>query len=121
VSYGSASHAKGVAPKPRSGEGGRHPNNVIIGSLVASFAGMERRFVYTLQSLRDSNKHYVGLTCDPQKRLEWHNAGRCSHTAKWGPWKLSVSIEFSDERHATAFERYLKSGSGRAFAKRHFD
>jgi hypothetical protein len=31
-----------------------------------------------------------------------------------------VSIEFPSEKAARRFERYLKSGSGRAFAKRHF-
>jgi len=41
-------------------------------------------------------------------------------TAALRPWSLLVSIEFSTERAASAFERYLKSGSGRAFAKRHF-
>jgi hypothetical protein len=29
-------------------------------------------------------------------------------------------MEFSTECNALAFERYLKSGSGCAFAKRHF-
>ena len=36
------------------------------------------------------------------------------------PWSLVVSIEFQTEREAVRFEKYLKSGSGRAFAKRHF-
>jgi hypothetical protein len=31
-----------------------------------------------------------------------------------------VSLEFANEQSALQFERYLKSGSGRAFAKRHF-
>jgi hypothetical protein len=48
-----------------------------------------------------------------------HNAGACTHTAKHRPWLLDVVIEFADERRAVAFERYLKSGSGVAFAKRH--
>jgi putative endonuclease len=34
---------------------------------------------------------------------------------------LHVVIAFSDEARAIRFERYLKSGSGRAFAKRHFE
>jgi hypothetical protein len=36
------------------------------------------------------------------------------------PWSLVVSLEFADAVTARRFERYLKSGSGRAFAKRHF-
>jgi hypothetical protein len=31
-----------------------------------------------------------------------------------------VSLEFRNESQAALFEKYLKSGSGRAFAKRHF-
>ena len=50
-----------------------------------------------------------------------HNTGRCPHTASRRPWQLHVVIEFSDENRAIRFERYLKSGSGRAFAKRHFE
>jgi len=42
------------------------------------------------------------------------------HTASGKPWIIDVIVEFSDERRALAFERYLKSGSGNAFAKRHF-
>ncbi len=36
------------------------------------------------------------------------------------PWSVVVSIEFQTERDAVRFEKYLKSGSGRSFAKRHF-
>jgi hypothetical protein len=45
--------------------------------------------------------------------------GSCIHTAKYRPWSIDVVIEFADERRAVAFERYLKSGSGVAFAHRH--
>jgi hypothetical protein len=36
------------------------------------------------------------------------------------PWSLVVSMEFTTAKAASAFEKYLKSGSGRAFSKRHF-
>jgi hypothetical protein len=39
----------------------------------------------------------------------------------YAPWELVVSVSFPDNRQALAFERHLKSGSGRAFARRHFD
>jgi hypothetical protein len=44
----------------------------------------------------------------------------CSNTADGCPWEVDVVIEFRDERRAVAFERYLKSGSGCAFANRQF-
>ena len=81
----------------------------------------EKRFVYVLRSERDPRRHYVGLTADVRSRLSDHNAGDSAHTAKFRPWRLAVSIEFEMANQATEFERYLKTGSGRAFAKRHFE
>jgi len=80
----------------------------------------EKRFVYVLRSSVEPARHYVGLTADVAERLTAHNAGQSVHTAGMKPWTLVVSIEFQDERVARRFEHYLKSGSGRAFAKRHF-
>jgi predicted GIY-YIG superfamily endonuclease len=78
------------------------------------------RFVYILRSESRPEEPYIGRTRDVAKRLWWHNHGPDGYTKKHRPWALLVSIEFSDERTAIAFERYLKSGSGRAFAQRHF-
>jgi predicted GIY-YIG superfamily endonuclease len=80
---------------------------------------IEKRFVYILRSTRDPNRYYTGLTSDVGPRLEAHNAGRCRHTMTGRPWSVDVVIEFRDEARALALERYLKSGSGVAFAKRH--
>jgi predicted GIY-YIG superfamily endonuclease len=80
-----------------------------------------KRFVYVLKSAARERHFYIGLTADAPARLADHNAGRCPHTARYRPWQLHVIIELSDEQRAVRFERYLKSGSGRAFAKRHFD
>lgn len=80
----------------------------------------ERLFVYVLRSDVDAARHYVGLTANVTNRIVAHNAGQSVHTARNRPWSLVVSIEFRNERIARRFEHYLKSGSGRAFAKRHF-
>lgn len=82
---------------------------------------MAKRFVYVLKTNDVTPRCYVGITSDVAHRLVWHNEGHCVHTAKHRPWTIHVIIEFADEPHALVFERYLKSGSGRAFAKRHFD
>lgn len=79
-----------------------------------------KHLVYVLESARNRERHYIGLTSDVPARLAAHNDARSLHTAKHGPWKLLVAIEFTDEDRAARFERYLKTGSGRAFAKRHF-
>jgi predicted GIY-YIG superfamily endonuclease len=80
----------------------------------------DKRRVYVLKSATPKARYYVGLTSDVHARLADHNAGRCPHTARHRPWQLHVTIELPDERRAIEFERYLKSGSGRAFATRHF-
>jgi predicted GIY-YIG superfamily endonuclease len=78
------------------------------------------KYVYLLESLAKPGKKYIGITSDLNKRISAHNAGKSSHTNKFKPWKIVVTIQFADNRKADAFEKYLKSGSGHAFAKRHF-
>jgi putative endonuclease len=80
----------------------------------------EKRFVYILRSDAVSTRHYTGITSNVPARLEWHNHGPCGCTVSQRPWSVAVTIEFPTEKDARRFERYLKSGSGRAFAKRHF-
>jgi putative endonuclease len=76
------------------------------------------KYVYILESL-DGEHFYVGVTDDVSARLFKHNAGEVPHTSKFRPWKLKSYVTFSNEERAFAFERYLKSGSGRAFTKKH--
>ena len=82
------------------------------------------QYVYILQSLKYPDRYYVGCTNDVAERVRRHNAGqsasRSRHSSMYGQWKLVVQIGFEDKAKAFAFEKYLKSGSGRAFAKRHF-
>ncbi|MEI6970242.1 MAG: GIY-YIG nuclease family protein, partial [bacterium] len=65
-------------------------------------------------------RHYVGTTEDIAARLAKHNHGSVPHTAKHRPWRIETCIAFSCVAKALAFETYLKSGSGREFARRHF-
>jgi len=76
------------------------------------------KFVYILVCIADPTRHYVGLTDDVQARLASHNARKVAHTSKYAPWRLSTFIGFTDHARAVAFERYLKSRSGRAFSKK---
>ena len=61
---------------------------------------------------------YTGLTDDLEARLNKHNEGGCSHTAKYRPWRIETAIAFRSREKAATFETYLKSHSGRAFAKK---
>jgi predicted GIY-YIG superfamily endonuclease len=75
-------------------------------------------YVYILQSIADSERHYTGVTEDLMAPLARHNAGEVPHTSKFRPWRLNTYVEFSDDERAFAFEKYLKSSSGRAFSKK---
>ena len=77
-------------------------------------------YVYMLQSCERPERHYTGLTVDLDARLKKHNEGGCPHTAKHRPWRVQTAISFRSRRKATEFEKYLKTHSGRAFAKKHF-
>jgi putative endonuclease len=76
------------------------------------------KYVYILECLTDPDRHYTGITNDLKARIAKHNAGEVPHTSKFKPWRLNTYIAFSDETRSFAFEKYLKSASGRAFAKK---
>jgi predicted GIY-YIG superfamily endonuclease len=77
-------------------------------------------YVYLIECESDPTKRYVGFTDDLKQRLRDHNAGKSKHTAGLGPWLLVTYVGFRDRDKALGFERYLKVGSGHAFARRHF-
>ena len=77
------------------------------------------KYVYLLQSICNPNKRYIGISSDLNKRIKEHNTGKSPHTNKFKPWNVIVAIRFEDNNKAEAFEKYLKSGSGHAFANRH--
>jgi len=75
-------------------------------------------FVYIIQSEKYPTRFYTGFTTDVEKRLEAHNNGQSTHTSKFKPWRLKTYLAFSDKEQALKFERYSKTPSGRAFAKK---
>jgi putative endonuclease len=79
---------------------------------------MRMTYVYILRSVQHLDRYYVGVTADLRARLAKHNAGEVSHTSKYAPWAIKTYVAFSDREQAFAFEKYLKSPSGRASAKK---
>ena len=77
------------------------------------------KYVYILQGKQSTEHFYTGITDDLSARLAKHNAGEVAHTSKYRPWQIETCVAFTDDVRAFAFEKYLKSGSGRAFAKKH--
>ncbi|MEQ1863071.1 MAG: GIY-YIG nuclease family protein [Micropepsaceae bacterium] len=76
------------------------------------------KHVYILRCQSDPDRYYTGITDDVQARIAKHNAGGVPHTSKYVPWALKTYVAFTDEAQAFSFEKYLKSASGRAFAKK---
>jgi len=72
-------------------------------------------YVYILVSEANDPVHYTGITRSLQQRLLEHSRGKCPNSSAH-PFQFAIK----SERKARAFEKYLKSGSGREFARRHF-
>jgi len=75
-------------------------------------------YVYINRSVDFPDQEYTGATGDLKQRMKDHDVGKSSHTAKFAPWKLLWYCAFTDKCKALEFEKYLKSHSGRAFAKK---
>ena len=79
---------------------------------------MKFYYVYILQSEINPDRFYTGFTENLDSRLNSHNRGDNSHTSKYMPWRIKTAVAFADRQRALDFEAYLKSPSGRAFAKK---
>ena len=76
--------------------------------------------MYYIYSLKCKDGFYVGCTDNVQERLERHQRGRVPATADRLPISLEFYFTIEDKYKAFEFEKYLKSGSGRAFINKHF-
>ncbi len=68
----------------------------------------------------ERSRYYTGLTGNLEDRLMAHNSGRVPHTAKYRPWRIETFVAFRNRQKAVAFEKYLKTHSGRAFTRKRF-
>ena len=75
-------------------------------------------YVYLLESISEPSERYIGFTANLKDRLKRHNADEALHTAKFRPWRMVTYLAFTDRVKALAFEKYLKVGSGHAFARK---
>jgi len=75
--------------------------------------------MYYVYSLKMREGYYVGCTNDLKDRIGRHQKGQVSTTKEKLPFKLIFYFAIDNKPKAFEFEKYLKSGSGRAFLKRH--
>lgn len=69
--------------------------------------------VYLLKC--SDNTIYTGCTSNLQERINRHERGDINYTRTRLPVELITYIVFKEKHKAFYFERYLKSGSGKAF------
>ena len=77
-------------------------------------------YVYLLRSINNPSKTYIGYTTNLKQRIDTHNSGGSLYTEQDRPWQLVIYLAFDFQEKALAFEKYIKIGSGHAFAKKHF-
>jgi putative endonuclease len=77
------------------------------------------RFWYVYILMCKGEKSYVGCARDLKSRIKRHRLGYVPATKGLRPMELTAYFAFEDKYKAYRFEKYLKSGSGRAFLKRH--
>ena len=75
-------------------------------------------YVYILKCC--DNSPYTGFTENLKERFRRHINGHVPATKQRLPLDLIFYCAFNDKYKALEFEKYLKSGSGRAFMHRHF-
>ena len=74
-------------------------------------------YVYIIQSQIDKS-YYTGSTENLKNRLKEHNTGRAKFTSTKGDYMLVWYCAFNEKKKALDFEKYLKQGSGFAFARK---
>jgi putative endonuclease len=76
--------------------------------------------VYVLQSLAHPDRQFVESAAQVASRVATHNAGHSPLTASYRPWRLVAVVQFGSEDAAVRFEKFLKTGAGRALARQYF-
>ena len=73
-------------------------------------------FVYVLVSTV-SNRTYVGITVDPDRRLQEHNGelpGGAKYTRAWRPWRIArVHGPMTSRSEASRLEHQIKQEVGK--------
>jgi len=78
-----------------------------------------RYYVYIIKSEK-TGEVYTGFTERLDDRVKQHNSGTTEYTKNKGPWELVWFAAFNERHKALDFEKYMKAGSGYAFARKRF-
>ena len=75
-------------------------------------------FVYVLVSEIKGLRFYVGMSENPEKRVNEHNSGKTQSTKSYIPWTIFYFEKYPTRKDAREREKYLKSGSGKEKIKK---
>ena len=75
-------------------------------------------YVYTLESIKEGQRLYIGYTKDLRKRIKEHNNGENISTKPYRPWRLIYYEACLNTEDAKRRENYFKTNQGRRLLKR---
>ncbi|MFA5013538.1 MAG: GIY-YIG nuclease family protein [Candidatus Paceibacterota bacterium] len=75
--------------------------------------------MFYIYSLKCKDGYYIGCSDNLKERFDRHRKGQVAATRDRLPVKLEFYFAIRDKYKAFELEKYLKSGSGRAFIKSH--
>ncbi len=74
-------------------------------------------YLYILKS-ESANKHYIGISQNPDKRLEYHNTLEKGFTSRYRPWEIKFRKEYESKEEAMKAEKKLKSWKSKVMIQR---
>ncbi len=74
-------------------------------------------FLYILKS-QTTDKHYIGISQNPERRLQYHNTLEKGFTSRYRPWKIVFKKEFESKQEAMVMERKLKNWKSKTMIER---
>ncbi|PIR49170.1 excinuclease ABC subunit C [Candidatus Peregrinibacteria bacterium CG10_big_fil_rev_8_21_14_0_10_55_24] len=74
--------------------------------------------VYIIEN-EPNNKRYIGYTTNLKRRLAEHTNHKTTSTSREQKWKLIYCETYVNKMDALGREKFLKSGSGWRFLKKH--
>lgn len=69
-------------------------------------------YLYILKSL-STPKYYVGISRNPENRLQFHNTIEKGFTSRYRPWEIVFKQEFENKESAISAERKIKNWKSR--------
>jgi putative endonuclease len=77
-------------------------------------------YSYVIISQKHKKRLYIGISDNPYRRLQEHNAGETKTTKAYRPYKIVLTEQHLNRKVAREREKWLKSGCGREWIKLNF-